>query len=293
MWSSGCSARFEVVDDGQILALGGPKQRAVLACSLLEAGRVVPRDRIIDGVWGETAADTAVATVQVYVCILRKVLEPAKGEHQVLLGRRPGYLLRGRPGPGRCPPLRAPGRARRASSSRDERHEAAARDLGTALGCGAATPLADLEAADFAGPELDPAAGDCASAQSRTGSRPSWPAAGTGLSSPSSRRWSPSTRCGERLWGQLMLALYRSGQQAEALAAYGRARETLVDEYGIDPGPDLRELERRILNQDPDLAPPPGTARVTVKLPAPAIRSSGAPADFAAVCRRTGRPHAW
>jgi predicted ATPase/DNA-binding SARP family transcriptional activator len=87
----------------------------------------------------------------------------------------------------------------------------------------------------------------------------------------------------ERLWGQLMLARYRSGLQLDALAAYADARRTLVEEFGVEPGPELRELERRILNQDLSLAPPPGAPRATVKLPAPAHPVLGRGGDLAAL----------
>ena len=65
----------------------------------------------------------------------------------------------------------------------------------------------------------------------------------------------------ERLWGQLLLALYRSGRQADALDAYARARDELVEQLGVEPGPDLRRLQRGILEQDPDLAAPAPRAR--------------------------------
>ena len=93
----------------------------------------------------------------------------------------------------------------------------------------------------------------CASARSSSGSTPISRSASTPSSSASSRRSSPSTRCASACAAQLMLALYRSGRQAEALEAYQAARTTLVEELGIEPGRALRELQQAILGQDAEL----------------------------------------
>ena len=145
---------LEVVDGDRLVALGGPKQRAVLAMLLLEVGRVVSVDRLIDGVWGDEAADGAPATLQVYISNLRKVLEPAKGEHTVLIGRRPGYLLDLDPDS-----VDAVRFERLLAEARkdlvDERYGNAARQFAQALATWRGLPLADVPLETFAAPEIN------------------------------------------------------------------------------------------------------------------------------------------
>ena len=108
----------------------------------------------------------------------------------------------------------------------------------------------------------------CAATSSRTGSTRSWRSGSRASSSPSSRACSPREPFRERLWGQLMVALYRSGRQADALRAYQRARRVLADELGIDPGPALRDLEQAILAQDDQSTPPHHRWRADRRAPA-------------------------
>ena len=143
---------LEVVSDGRPLALGGPKQRAVLAILVLQANEVVSVDRIIAGVWGESASDGALATLQVYVSGLRKILEPVKGEHRVIVAQRPGYMLVAEPDS-----IDAVRFERLVETARkelaDERYEDASRHYTEALQLWRGEPLADFAFHDFAAPE--------------------------------------------------------------------------------------------------------------------------------------------
>jgi predicted ATPase/DNA-binding SARP family transcriptional activator len=277
---------FEVIEGGRVLALGGRKQRAVLAMLALDVGQVVSRDRLIDGIWGESATDTAVATLQVYVSMLRKVIGPGRDGGPALVSRAPGYLLDLDPDAvdsRRFERLVTQARKHLA----DDRHEAAARGLTEALDLWHGTPLADLPAGEFAGPEL------ARLQELRLGAVEdrieSELACGRHVGAvPELETLVGAHPYRERLWGQLMVALYRSGLQMDALAAYAKARQSLVDDFGVEPGPELRDLERRILNHDPMLAPPPGAPRAIVKLPAPAHPMLGRAGDLAAVVAALG-----
>ena len=279
---------LEVVDGGRVVSLGGPKQRAVLAMLLLDVGRVVSVDRLVEGVWGDDAAESSQSTLQVYVSNLRKVLEPTKGEHSVLIGRRPGYLLDVEPDS--VDALRF---ERLLSEARkdlaNERHGHAARVFAQALGLWRGAPLSDVPLDVFAAPEITrlnetrvAALEDRVEAELGCGRHAAMVSELGSLVEEYPYR--------ERLWGQLIVALYRSGCQADALAAYTRARDLLVNEYGIDPGPELRDLERRVLSQDPGLAAPPGSTRSSVKLPAPPSPVIGRDDEIAVLSARLGDP---
>ena len=256
---------LEVLDDGRPLALGGRKQRAVLAMLLLDVNEVVPVDRLVAGVWGESAAAGATATLQVYVSALRRLLEPVRGEHRVLVGRRPGYVLA--LDPDQVDVLRF-GRSLAVARAHlaDGRHEAASAAYADALGLWRGEPLQDFAFDDFAAAPArrlveDRLAAEEERAEAELGSGQHAALVGH------LEQLVEEHPLRERLWGHLMLAQYRSGRQADALSTYRRARAVLVDEHGVEPGPELRELERRVLAQDPGLAPPPGAARTPVKLP--------------------------
>jgi DNA-binding SARP family transcriptional activator len=262
----------EARSEDRALPLGGPQQRAVLAILLLHANEVVSTDRLIDELWGEEPPASAKAVLQGYVSHLRKEIGAA------LVTRAPGYALefeREQLDLHRFERLLGEGREALASSRPDlaaERlREALALWRGPALSEFAyerfaqaaivrleelrLTALEDRIEADLALGRHGPLAGEL-----------------DGLVTQHPLR--------ERLRGQLMLALYRSGRQAEALEVYQEGRRALVDELGIDPSPALQALERSILNQDPalDLGPareersdPPAAAPSELPVPDRAI----------------------
>src|SRR5215213_6932655 len=236
----------EVRDDGRVVRLGGGKQRAVLALLLLNANRVVASERMIELLWGERPPPTAATALHGHISTLRKALGP-----DVIATRPPGYVLETAIGEldlERFERLRAEGRD---ALGRGDPGAAAER-LRVALGLWRGEALADIgfepfvqsEAARLEGLRLD-AVQDRIEADLTTGR-------GAELVGELERLVAAEP-LRERLWAQLMLALYRSGRQADALEAYRRARQTLVSELAIEPGPELRDLEGRILAHDPTL----------------------------------------
>jgi DNA-binding SARP family transcriptional activator len=223
---------LEVVSDGQALDLGGAKQRALLAVLLLDANNVVSTDRLIAALWEDEPPETAPKALQVYVSALRKLL----GRERVQT-RAPGYVLEVAPEEldlGRFRELWEGGRT------------------AEALALWRGRPLSDFANARFAQADiarLEDLRVACLEERIDRDLSDGRHAEIAGelevLVAEHPLR--------ERLRGQLMLALYRSGRQAEALDAYQDARRALVDELGIEPGRELRELHQRILNQDPAL----------------------------------------
>ncbi|MEA2127093.1 MAG: hypothetical protein QOI80_3875, partial [Solirubrobacteraceae bacterium] len=218
---------------GREIPLGGTRQRAVLALLLLEAGTVVPADRLIDALWGDAPPADAATALQAHVSRLRKALAP---HEDVIRTRAPGYVvepdeldLR------RCETLLAEGRPR------------------DALALFRGEPLADLRGERWAPPhvarleELYLEALEARTDADLADGKVSL-AELTGLVHEHPLR--------EKLRAQHMLALYRAGRQSEALDAFGAFRARLDGELGLEPGPELRELQERILRQDPALAGP-------------------------------------
>jgi DNA-binding SARP family transcriptional activator len=258
---------LEAERGGALLALGGHKQRAVLAVLLLHHGEVVSSDRLADEVWGEEQPATVAHTLQVYVSNLRKVLGEGapKGERQHLATRPPGYLLQLEPDEldlFRFERLVAEGRD--ALATGDAR--TAADRLRAALGLWRGPALADFTYEPFAQSaiarleELRLAAlEDRIDAELALGRHGDLVGELEALIAESPLR--------ERPRGQLMLALYRAGRQAEALDAYQAARRALVEELGIDPSPALQRLEKAILVQDAglELEPPTEVERPAAK----------------------------
>lgn len=277
---------FRVLDDqGDELRLGGPKQRRVLAVLVLEVGHEVSASRLIDAVWGEQAPDGALASLQVYVSTLRRVLRDAAGR-PMLVGHGHGYELIADPesiDARRFLRLVAEGRA----LHNVRRYADASARLMEALREWRGSPFGDLDV-DFAEPQIaelqERRLGAC---EDRIEADLACGLAGELVAELTSLVEAHPLR--ERIWGQLMLALYRSGRQADALRAYARARATLVNDLGIDPGPALRTLETLVLRQDPSLS---GTAQTTpTGLLQPLTELVGRASEVAAVCRLVSDGH--
>lgn len=249
---------LEVVESGAGIELGPYKQRVVLAVLLTVPGRVVSMDRLADELWPDEQPDRAIASLQAYVSKLRRLLEPERDRRdrsQILASRAPGWVLQVDPeciDAARFERTAAEGQALAVEGRRAEAatvltealalwRGSAYADFGDVRSCRAeAARLEELRLGAFE--QLVDCRLDLGDAR---GVVPELEA----LVSEHPYR--------ERFWAQLMLALYRSDRQADALRAYGQARERLVEELGVDPGPALRELESRILAQDPLLDPAP------------------------------------
>ena len=246
---------LEVVDETGPVRLGGPKERAVLAILLLDANRVVSIDRLADHLYGEAPPASALTQIQAHVSHLRKRLDPtlAAGLRGSLIETRPpGYLARLAPDQLDLRRFERLTREAEAASSLGDLDTAAHlyRDA-FALWRGPALP--DLDGDPLAGAALArledlrlAAIEDRIDVELALGRLGSLVGEVEALVAENPLR--------ERLHGQLMLALYRSGRQAEALDAYRRLRRTLVDDLGLEPGQVLQELERAILRQDPALS---------------------------------------
>jgi predicted ATPase/DNA-binding SARP family transcriptional activator len=247
---------LEVRDGERTLSLGGRKQRTLLAILLLHANEVVSTDTLIDGLWGERAPKTAGTALQVYVSNLRKLLSPERLET-----RSPGYLLHVQP-----EELDLARFERLAAEGNGDDPEATATALAEALSLWRGRPLADFAYDPFAQGEI------ARLEELRLGAIERRIAAELQLGRHAELVGELEALVAEhplreRLREQLILTLYRCRRQAEALEAYQDARRTLVDELGIEPSAELRELEQAILRQEPALAPRPEPARRT-RLPA-------------------------
>jgi DNA-binding SARP family transcriptional activator/tetratricopeptide (TPR) repeat protein len=248
---------LEAREGERLLALGGRKQRALLAVLLLHANEAVSRDRLIDELWGEFPPRSAADIVRVFVSRLRKALEPhaaGDGTYRILQTRPAGYVLVVKPDQFDVRLFErrfADGGHARAQGDSG----AAAELLRAALTLWRGPPLVDFTYEPFAQSEIarleelrlvaveERIDADLACARH----------ADLVVELESLVREEPGR---ERLRGQLMVALYRSGRQADALEVYRRTRQTLVEELGIEPTPALRELEAAILRQDSELDPP-------------------------------------
>ena len=240
---------FEVRREGRPARIGGAKERALLAILLLHAGEPVSVDRLIDELWGDSPPATARKSVQVRVAGLRRAL----GGEVVLTGGD-GYLVRPQPNQldlHRFEQLLSDGRD--ALAAGDPSAAVAALDEALALWRGPA--LVDFTYESFAQPaiarleELRLRALELRiEAQLELGLHARVIVELEDMVAAHPLR--------ERLRGQLMLALYRDGRQAEALDVYRRTRKELVAELGIEPGPMLRQLQQAILRHDPSLQGP-------------------------------------
>src|SRR3954470_16366623 len=254
---------LEVLAPDGPVALGGAKQRALLAVLLLRANEVVSTDRLVEALWGEEPPHTALKALQVHVSQLRKALRA-----DVIRTRPPGYSLelardeldldrfRRMHDEARAVADAEPARARDLLAKAlalwrgPPRAPPPPREVPPPLWGG--QPLADLTYATFAQADIArleemrvAAIEDRIAADLALGRVPGLIAELEPLIAAQPHR--------ERLRAQLMLALYRSGRQAEALEAFRDARAVLTEELGIEPGRELRELHQAILEQDPSL----------------------------------------
>lgn len=239
----------EVVDRGTRLPLAGPKPRTLLAALLLEPGRTVPVDRLVGGIWGDQPPSTAGALVQTYVSSLRRTLAPAAGR-DVIVTRPPGYALD--IDPGQVDVVRFEARttdARRSAGAGRHRDAIDLYDAALALWRGPAVEGLGESFMQAARARLDElrlvVTEERVAAALALGATPDLVAELAELVHAEPLR--------ERLRGHLMLALYRSGRQADALGVYRDARAALVGELGIEPGPELRALHQAVLRGDQDL----------------------------------------
>lgn len=240
---------LQVSVDGRLVAAGGPKLRAIVAVLGLAGGRVVSVDEVLAGVWGEDLPATARNTLQYHVGVLRKTLA-AHGAAGCLVTRDPGYSLTAKTDVSEFKALSEAGS--RAASSGD--HEQAGSHFADALALWRGNALADLWQFPFAQSRsvaLQTCRLTCAEA---------WVDAELGsgraeeLISPLQDLLAENpTR--ERLWEQLMIALYRTGRQDAALSSYRTARRVLDQELGVEPTARLTDVHRAVLRQDSWLWP--------------------------------------
>jgi DNA-binding SARP family transcriptional activator len=236
---------LEVRADARLHEVPGPQERALLALLLTAPGRVVSVSAIISGIWGDAPPGHAENTVQSYISRLRRAL-PRNGA-SLILTRRPGYVATVDPedvDAERFRTLAAAGRRDLGTG----RPKAAAAELRDALGLWRGEAYAEFDA-PFAVAERT------ALEEMRLAAVEDRITADLALGAGSELVGELETLVGrhpwrERLWAQLMTALYRSGRQADALDAYQRARTSLIDELGIEPGPELRTVEAHVLAQD-------------------------------------------
>ncbi len=247
---------LEVVGDEGPISLGGPKQRATLAILLLNVNRVVTVERLADDLYSGAAPVTAVTQVQRQISELRKALGASTVET-----RAPGYVIR--IVPEQLDLKRFERSAEDASRALDSGDAGtAARLLADALDLWRGPPLADLSSEPFA--QISIARLEeirLAAVEQRVEAELALARHGELVGELEELVAAHPLR--EHFYGQLMLALYRSGRQAEALEAYRKAREVLVDEFGIEPTSALRRLERAILKQEPSLDLEQARARPT------------------------------
>jgi predicted ATPase/DNA-binding SARP family transcriptional activator len=261
---------FEVCgEDGSALALGGRKRRALLAVLLLHRNQLVASDRLLEEVWGGSEPQQASASLQVYVSQLRKLL----GGAEALQTRPGGYSLAVRDeqlDAARFEGLLAEARQVLAEGGA----ERAAGQLRRALALWRGPPLADLGYESFAQGEIARLEElRLLALELRLDAELALGHHGDLIGELETLVAEQPLR--ERLRGQLMLALYRSGRQADALAAFQAARRTLLEELGLEPSPELRQLEAAILRQDASLTVESAELRARRHLPAPATALVG------------------
>ncbi len=245
---------LEVIgDDGSSVTLAGGRERVLLATLVLGANQVVSTDRLVDALWGEEPPATAANALQVHVSKLRKKLAEA-GAGDVITRAAQGYVLQTGPGDVDLDEFEQLVGAAAADPA------GVSKNLGKALALWQGPALADVSSDLLAGEKTRLEEFRLLALEKRIdadlalGRHAELVGELEGLVQADPLREGPRR--------QLMLALYRSGRQADALATYREAREFLAEELGIDPGAELQALELAILNQDPDIGAPPDRAAV-------------------------------
>jgi DNA-binding SARP family transcriptional activator len=236
--------------------IGAPKWRALLAALLLNPGQAVSTDRLAAELWGDDPPDRAANLVSVYVLRLRRALGDPEG--RVLTTRAPGYQLLLSPGDldAECfETLAGPGRTALADGDPDR----AADKLAEALDLWRGDALADVPPSVLVTAEADRLEESRLSALELRIEADLGCGRGAQLV-PELRRLLSDQPLREGLWALLIRALDGAGRHAEALAAYGQAREVIAEELGVDPGPDLQRLYQAILTADADTREPPAAA---------------------------------
>jgi DNA-binding SARP family transcriptional activator len=247
---------LEVRRDGVELPLGGRNQRAVLALLLLEAGHVVSIDRLAEELYAGDTPVSAVTQVHRQVSELRRIVDPPETDQSqsTIETRAPGYVLHVDPEGfdlHRFEQLCA--RAERAFDSDDV--NAALATLDEALALWRGDPLADLAGESFTQRPI----GRLEELRDRALERRIEALLALGRHAdtiPELSELAAASPLRERLHELLMLALYRSGRQVDALDVFSRTRTMLVDSFGVEPGPELQRLQQAILRHDPELAAP-------------------------------------
>ena len=242
---------LEVVESGRMAAIGGGRQRALLVVLLLRAKEVVSQERLIEDLWGDEAPETAAKSLHNQVSALRRSLGA-----RTIVTRAPGYVLEVEP-----EALDARRFERLVDEGRAEGDPRAARErFREALGLWRGQPLQEFAGEEFAQGEIRRL--EELRLVALEGRIDADLAVGGGAELvPELEALVQEHPLRESLRGQLMLALYRGGRQAEALEAFGDARRTLVHELGLEPGERLRRLEKSILTHDPSLE---ATARASL-----------------------------
>jgi DNA-binding SARP family transcriptional activator len=263
--------------------IGAPKWRSVLAALLINAGRIVPADVLIDEVWPDTPPNKAGNLISIYVLRLRRLL--GDSDSTLLVTRAPGYLLRLAPGDIDAQVfetlVRDGGRAYAAGDP-----QRAAAQLAEALALWKGSPLADVPATTLVENEVSRLT-DLHLDARELRIQAELACGNQAQVIPELRRLLADHALRENLWLLLMQALDGAGRHAEALDAYGQARKVLAEELGVDPGAELRQFYAYLLAEDEERAK--DTVDAPGSISAGTVAPSSGPARSSAVPAETGR----
>ncbi|MEU6199615.1 BTAD domain-containing putative transcriptional regulator [Streptomyces sp. NPDC047061] len=277
----------QVLRNGTALPTRSPQQQALLAALLLRSGRAASAHELISAVWGEEPPDSALSTLRTYAWRLRQVMEEDRAAPKLLVSLRDGYQLT-------VPPASVD--AVRAEELAAEALRA--RDAGREAECGS---LLNEALALWRGEPLTGVPGPFAEQQrSRLGAlrltlmeqrfEHRLREGQHGLVIPDLIAFTHEHPMQERPYGFLMRALYAAGRQAEALAVFGRARQVLAEELGIDPGPELTGLHAQVLAGDPQLMGPAGGRATDTARPSATVMRAAPVADGSTERRERPEP---